>query len=69
MRDLVEVVLARVQEHMGTNEQHDDITIVAVRPGIVSEHNSLPRGGRSRMQLYDTLRGHKAELALPQIAP
>jgi serine phosphatase RsbU (regulator of sigma subunit) len=42
VRDLVEVVLARVQEHMGTNEQHDDITIVAVRPGIVSEHDSLP---------------------------
>src|SRR5262249_8648563 len=34
VRDLVELVLERVQEHMGETEQHDDITIVAVRPAI-----------------------------------
>jgi len=37
VRDLVEVVLERVQEHMGDREQHDDITIVAVRPSIAPE--------------------------------
>jgi hypothetical protein len=30
----VELVLDRVQDHMGEAEQHDDITIVAVRPAI-----------------------------------
>lgn len=34
VRALVELVLARVHEHMGTAEQHDDITIVAVRPPV-----------------------------------
>lgn len=34
VRALVELVLVRVHEHMGEAEQHDDITIVAVRPLI-----------------------------------
>jgi serine phosphatase RsbU (regulator of sigma subunit) len=34
---LVEMVLARVQDHIGKAEQHDDITIVAVRPQIRSD--------------------------------
>jgi serine phosphatase RsbU (regulator of sigma subunit) len=34
LRVLVDMVLARVQEHIGEAEQHDDITIVAVRPQI-----------------------------------
>lgn len=38
---LVELVLERVQQHMGAMEQHDDITIVAVRPSIVAESSSL----------------------------
>jgi serine phosphatase RsbU (regulator of sigma subunit) len=37
VRELVELVLERVQEHMGDAEQHDDITIVAVRPAITSD--------------------------------
>jgi serine phosphatase RsbU (regulator of sigma subunit) len=37
VRELVELVLERVQEHMGAAEQHDDITIVAVRPAITSD--------------------------------
>src|SRR5262245_55456168 len=37
VRDLVELVLDRVQEHMGDREQHDDITIVAVRPSVAPE--------------------------------
>ena len=37
MRELVELVLERVQEHMGDAEQHDDITIVAVRPAITPD--------------------------------
>jgi serine phosphatase RsbU (regulator of sigma subunit) len=37
VRELVELVLERVQEHMGDAEQHDDITIVAVRPAIVTD--------------------------------
>jgi serine phosphatase RsbU (regulator of sigma subunit) len=31
-RALVELVLTHVQEHMAGTEQHDDITIVAIRP-------------------------------------
>ncbi len=41
VRDLVEMVLERVQTHMGDMEQHDDITIVAVRPSIASESGAL----------------------------
>jgi HAMP domain-containing protein len=37
IRGLVELVLERVQEHMGDMEQHDDITIVAVRPAVITE--------------------------------
>jgi serine phosphatase RsbU (regulator of sigma subunit) len=37
VRELVELVLERVQEHMGDTEQHDDITIVAVRPAVTSD--------------------------------
>ncbi len=37
VRELVELVLERVQEHMGDAEQHDDITIVAVRPATPSD--------------------------------
>ena len=37
VRELVELVLERVQEHMGDAEQHDDITIVAVRPAITPD--------------------------------
>ncbi|HWQ11812.1 MAG TPA: SpoIIE family protein phosphatase [Roseiflexaceae bacterium] len=36
VRALVELVLSRVHEHMGLAEQHDDITIVAVRPPLTS---------------------------------
>jgi hypothetical protein len=32
----VERVLARVHEHMDTAEQHDDITVVAVRPPAIA---------------------------------
>jgi serine phosphatase RsbU (regulator of sigma subunit) len=41
VRDLVETVLARVQGHMGDREQHDDITIVAVRPSVASDIEPL----------------------------
>jgi serine phosphatase RsbU (regulator of sigma subunit) len=34
VRALVELVLGRVQEFMGGAEQHDDITLVAVRPSF-----------------------------------
>jgi serine phosphatase RsbU (regulator of sigma subunit) len=37
VRNLVELVLERVQQHMDDTEQHDDITIVAVRPAFASE--------------------------------
>jgi serine phosphatase RsbU (regulator of sigma subunit) len=37
VHDLVETVLDRVHEHMGDREQHDDITIVAVRPSVAPE--------------------------------
>jgi len=40
VRELVELVLERVQQHMGDMEQHDDITIVAVRPDI-AQHTAL----------------------------
>jgi serine phosphatase RsbU (regulator of sigma subunit) len=33
---LVELVLKQVQEHIGTAEQHDDITIVAIHPQILT---------------------------------
>ncbi|HHY49899.1 MAG TPA: SpoIIE family protein phosphatase, partial [Alphaproteobacteria bacterium] len=36
VRSLVELVLARVHDFMGTAEQHDDITIVAVRPPVTA---------------------------------
>lgn len=36
VRGLVEMVLDRVQTYMGEAEQHDDITIVAVRPSFVA---------------------------------
>lgn len=36
VRALVELVLVRVQEHMGTADQHDDITIVGIRPHLLS---------------------------------
>jgi serine phosphatase RsbU (regulator of sigma subunit) len=35
VRALVDLVIERVQEFMGDTEQHDDITMVAVRPAIV----------------------------------
>jgi sigma-B regulation protein RsbU (phosphoserine phosphatase) len=41
VRELVELVLERVQQHMGDREQHDDITIVAVRPAVASEIGRL----------------------------
>jgi serine phosphatase RsbU (regulator of sigma subunit) len=41
VRVLVELVLARVQEHIGEAEQHDDITIVAIRPTIPAESTLL----------------------------
>lgn len=37
---LVELVIERVQEHMAGQEQHDDITIVAVRPRAALESSS-----------------------------
>jgi serine phosphatase RsbU (regulator of sigma subunit) len=36
VRSLVELVLASVHEHMDTAEQHDDITVVAVRPPVTT---------------------------------
>jgi serine phosphatase RsbU (regulator of sigma subunit) len=41
VRELVELVLERVQEHMGNMEQHDDITIVAVRPAVAPDTTLL----------------------------
>jgi serine phosphatase RsbU (regulator of sigma subunit) len=41
VRDMVELVLERVQEHMGNMEQHDDITIVAVRPSVAADSGVL----------------------------
>jgi serine phosphatase RsbU (regulator of sigma subunit) len=41
VREMVELVLERVQEHMGDMEQHDDITIVAVRPAVAPETGLL----------------------------
>jgi serine phosphatase RsbU (regulator of sigma subunit) len=38
VRALVELVLERVHEHMADAEQHDDITVVAVRPPLAHEH-------------------------------
>lgn len=37
---LVELVLKHVQEHIDTAEQHDDITIVAIRPHVLSVNSS-----------------------------
>jgi serine phosphatase RsbU (regulator of sigma subunit) len=37
IRSLVDLVIDRVQEFMGDTEQHDDITMVAVRPAISVE--------------------------------
>ncbi|HEX5691582.1 MAG TPA: PP2C family protein-serine/threonine phosphatase, partial [Roseiflexaceae bacterium] len=37
IRTLVDLVIERVQEFMGNTEQHDDITMVAVRPAISVE--------------------------------
>ncbi|KPV50797.1 hypothetical protein SE17_24855 [Kouleothrix aurantiaca] len=41
VRDLVELVLDRVQTHMGDMEQHDDITIVAVRPAVAPDETGV----------------------------
>jgi serine phosphatase RsbU (regulator of sigma subunit) len=41
VRGLVELVLDRVHQHMADAEQHDDITIVAVRPTIAPERATL----------------------------
>lgn len=41
VRDLVELVLGQVQQHMGDREQHDDITIVAVRPSVAPDIGDL----------------------------
>jgi serine phosphatase RsbU (regulator of sigma subunit) len=41
VRDMVELVLERVQKHMGDMEQHDDITIVAVRPAVAADTRVL----------------------------
>lgn len=38
VRTLVELVLTHVQEFIGEAEQHDDITLVAVRPTLSVEH-------------------------------
>jgi len=35
---LVELVLKHVQEHIGSAEQHDDITIIAIRPQVLTVH-------------------------------
>jgi serine phosphatase RsbU (regulator of sigma subunit) len=40
-RGLVEIVLDHVQQHMGDAEQHDDITIVAVRPSVAPKQEVL----------------------------
>jgi serine phosphatase RsbU (regulator of sigma subunit) len=40
VRTLVELVLARVYDHMASAEQHDDITIVAVRPPAPPEEQA-----------------------------
>jgi serine phosphatase RsbU (regulator of sigma subunit) len=45
VRTLVERVLAAVQEHMNGAEQHDDITIVAIRPQI---RTSTPQGDKEQ---------------------
>ena len=37
VRALVDLVIERVQAFMGDTEQHDDITMVAVRPVIAVE--------------------------------
>jgi serine phosphatase RsbU (regulator of sigma subunit) len=41
IRGLVDVVIDRVQTFMGETEQHDDITMVAVRPLIATEDITL----------------------------
>jgi serine phosphatase RsbU (regulator of sigma subunit) len=41
VRALVELVIERVQSFAGDTEQHDDITMVAVRPAIMVEESSL----------------------------
>jgi len=41
IRSLVDLVIDRVQEFMGDTEQHDDITMVAVRPAISVEGATL----------------------------
>jgi len=41
VRTLVDLVIERVQHFMGTAEQHDDITLVAVRPLITVEETTL----------------------------
>jgi serine phosphatase RsbU (regulator of sigma subunit) len=41
VRALVDLVIERVQEFMGDTEQHDDITMVAVRPAIVLDDDAL----------------------------
>jgi serine phosphatase RsbU (regulator of sigma subunit) len=41
IRGLVDLVIERVQAFMGDTEQHDDITMVAVRPAIIVEESTL----------------------------
>jgi len=41
VRTLVELVIERVQSFAGETEQHDDITMVAIRPAIMVEETTL----------------------------
>ena len=47
VRALVELVLGQVQEFMGKAEQHDDITIVAVRPMLARDLVDIDTEGQS----------------------
>ncbi|GAB4200041.1 MAG: hypothetical protein OHK0022_20750 [Roseiflexaceae bacterium] len=55
VRTLVEVVLARVQAFMSNTEQHDDITLVAIRPAVSLEINTLQTQGEEQTTSYATV--------------
>lgn len=42
LRGMVEIILANVQAFMAATEQHDDITIVAIRPTLAAELETHP---------------------------
>lgn len=55
VRTLVEKVLARVQAFMSNTEQHDDITLVAIRPAVSLERTAPHNQGEEQTTSYATV--------------